>query len=91
MTTKAPVAVAPTAAWRNQIVGQAARTPRYRLKRDGGRPPVLVEVPERIEIVRAIYRWAAQGLTDGEVASRVGLKKTHVSELLTNPVYGRTR
>jgi hypothetical protein len=34
-----------------------------------------------------MFSWAAEGLTDREVAARSGLKKTHVSEILTNPFY----
>ena len=59
----------------------------FRRERWDGKPPVLAEVPERIELVRAMFRWAAEGLTDREIAARSGLHKTHVSEIMTNAIY----
>ena len=42
-------------------------------------------------VIRA-YQLAASGSTDWEVAAQTGLAKTHVSEVLTNPIYaGRLR
>ena len=42
--------------------------------------------------VRRAYELAAIGQTDWEVAAATGLAKTHVGELLTNPIYaGRLR
>lgn len=68
-------------------LGEPGGRPPFGFKRDGGKPPCLVEVPDRINLVQAMYRWAAEGLTDREVAARSGLRKTHVSEILTNPIY----
>jgi DNA invertase Pin-like site-specific DNA recombinase len=59
----------------------------FRRERHDGKPPVLAEVPERIGLVRAMFRWAAEGLTDREIAARSGLHKTHVSEIMTNAIY----
>jgi DNA invertase Pin-like site-specific DNA recombinase len=67
-------------------LGEPGGRPPYGFAREG-KPPVLVEVPEHIELVRAMFRWAAEGLTDREIANRTGLKKTRVSEVLTNPFY----
>jgi hypothetical protein len=47
---------------------------------------------ERAAIVVHAYTLAATGSTDREVATQTGLAKTHVGELLTNPIYaGRLR
>jgi DNA invertase Pin-like site-specific DNA recombinase len=40
-----------------------------------------------IGTVTLAYQLSADGFTDRQVALRVGLKKTHVTEILTNPVY----
>jgi len=68
-------------------LGEPGGRPPFGFQRDGGRPPVLVEVPDRIELVRAMFRCAAEGHTDREIAARMGLQKTHVAEVLTNPFY----
>ena len=67
-------------------LGEPGGRPPYGFRRDG-RPPVLVEIPERMALVRLAYRLAAEGATDRDIAARVGLVKSHVSELLTNDVY----
>ncbi len=57
-----------------------------------GKPSVLRVDEERARIVIQAYRLAAEGSTDWEVAARTGLAKTHVGEMLTNPIYaGRLR
>ncbi len=66
--------------------GEPGGKPPFGFSREGT-PPILVELPERIDLVRQIFRWAASGLTDREVAERAQLRKTHVSELLSNDFY----
>lgn len=66
--------------------GEPGGRPPYGFVRAGD-PPILIEVPDRIALVRAIYRRAAEGATDRELAFDFDLRKTHVSELLTNPIY----
>lgn len=50
-------------------------------------PTYLVEVPERIAMVRAMFGLAAAGLTDRGIAEQVGRKRTWVAEVLTNDFY----
>jgi hypothetical protein len=38
-------------------------------------------------VVRRCFELAAQRLTDCQVASQVGLRLTHLHEILTNPFY----
>jgi DNA invertase Pin-like site-specific DNA recombinase len=66
--------------------GEPGGRPPFGFRREG-KPPVLVEIPERIALVRQVFRWSASGLTDREVAERAQLRKTHVSELLSNDFY----
>jgi DNA invertase Pin-like site-specific DNA recombinase len=68
-------------------LGEPGGRPPFGFKRDGGKPPILVEMPDRIALVVQMFQWAAEGLTDAEVAERTGLKKTHVSEILTSRIY----
>jgi DNA invertase Pin-like site-specific DNA recombinase len=68
-------------------LGEPGGRPPFGFARDDGRPPVLIEVPESIEVVRSIFRLAAEGLTDREVAQQTDLKKSHVAEILTNSFY----
>ncbi|MCC6227567.1 MAG: recombinase family protein [Microthrixaceae bacterium] len=57
-----------------------------------GKPSVLRVDEERAAVVIQAYTLAAAGSTDWEVATQTGLAKTHVGELLTNPIYaGRLR
>ncbi len=57
-----------------------------------GKPSTLRVDDGKVETVRRAYELAATGQTDWEVASATGLAKTHVGELLTNPIYaGRLR
>jgi hypothetical protein len=57
-----------------------------------GKPSVLAIDPDKAPIVIRAYQLAATGSTDWEVAAQTGLAKTHVSEVLTNPIYaGRLR
>jgi DNA invertase Pin-like site-specific DNA recombinase len=57
-----------------------------------GKPSVLRIDEERAPTVIRAYQLAATGSTDWEVAVQTGLAKTHVGELLTNPIYaGRLR
>jgi Resolvase, N terminal domain len=57
-----------------------------------GHPSVLGIDESRASIVRHAYQLAATGATDGQVAGATALKKTHVGEILTNPIYaGRLR
>lgn len=63
----------------------------YGLVREG-HPSVLRVDEPRAAVVRRAYELAATGRTDWEVATATGLAKTHVGEVLTNPVYmGRLR
>ncbi len=66
--------------------GEPGGRPPLGFRREG-KPPLLVEMPEGIALVRQVFEWSASGLTDGEVAERAHLRKTHVSELLSNPFY----
>jgi DNA invertase Pin-like site-specific DNA recombinase len=57
-----------------------------------GKPSTLRIDEEKVATVRRAYELAAVGQTDWEVAAATGLAKTHVGELLTNPIYaGRLR
>lgn len=57
-----------------------------------GKPSTLRIDEAKATTVRRAYELAATGQTDWEVASATGLAKTHVGELLTNPIYaGRLR
>ena len=63
----------------------------YGLVREG-KPSVLRVDEEQAAVVMKAYQLAATGSTDWEVAAQTGLAKTHVSEVLTNPIYaGRLR
>ena len=63
----------------------------YGLVREG-KPSVLRVDEEQAAVVIRAYQLAASGSTDWEVAAQTGLAKTHVSEVLTNPIYaGRLR
>jgi DNA invertase Pin-like site-specific DNA recombinase len=66
--------------------GEPGGRPPFGFRREG-KPPVLVEMPERIDLVRQVFEWSASGLTDRQVAERAQLRKTHVSELLSNRFY----
>jgi DNA invertase Pin-like site-specific DNA recombinase len=61
----------------------------YGLVREG-HPSVLRVDPDKAAVVRQAYELAAAGWTDLEVAAGTGLAKTHVSEILTNPIYAGT-
>ena len=57
-----------------------------------GKPSTLRIEEANAATVRRAYELAAVGQTDWEVAAATGLAKTHVGELLTNPIYaGRLR
>ena len=57
-----------------------------------GKPSTLRIDEAKAATVRSAYELAATGHTDWEVAAATGLRKTHVGELLTNPIYaGRLR
>jgi hypothetical protein len=57
-----------------------------------GKPSTLRIDEAKAAIVRRAYELAAVGQTDWEVAAAIDLAKTHVGELLTNPIYaGRLR
>jgi DNA invertase Pin-like site-specific DNA recombinase len=57
-----------------------------------GHPSVLRIDDEKATIVRSAYALSAAGATDWQVAAQLGLAKTHIAEILTNPVYaGRLR
>ena len=66
--------------------GEPGGRPPFGFRREG-RPPVLVEIPERVALVRQMFRWGAEGLTDREIAERTGLERTHVAEVMTNRIY----
>ena len=48
---------------------------------------VVVEDAEGLATVRRCFELSAQGLTDSQVAAEVGLKLTHLREILTNRFY----
>jgi DNA invertase Pin-like site-specific DNA recombinase len=52
-----------------------------------GRPSRLSIDEEKLALVRYAYDLSAGGMTDREVAAKVGLRLTHVREVLTNPFY----
>jgi hypothetical protein len=57
-----------------------------------GRPSTLRIDEPKAAVVRRCYELSAAGATDWEVAAQIGLRKTHVAEILTNPIYaGRLR
>jgi hypothetical protein len=57
-----------------------------------GKPSTLRVDEAKAATVRRAYELAAVGQTDWEVAAATDLAKTHVGELLTNPIYaGRLR
>lgn len=57
-----------------------------------GRPSTMRIDEPNAAIVRHAYQLAATGATDWQVAGATALKKTHVGEILTNPIYaGRLR
>jgi DNA invertase Pin-like site-specific DNA recombinase len=63
----------------------------YGLIREG-RPSVLRIDQDKAAVVRNAYALAAGGGSNWEVAAQTGLAKTHVGEILTNPIYiGRLR
>ena len=72
-------------------LGEPGGQPPYGYTRSG-KPPVLEPIPDALERVRACYVAAAEGLTDAEVAERVGLPFYTARGILTNPLYaGRLR
>ena len=52
-----------------------------------GRPSILRIDEPRAVVVRQAFDLAAADKTDWEVAAETGLRKTHVAEILTNPIY----
>lgn len=57
-----------------------------------GKPSTLRADEAKAAIVRRAFELAAVGHTDWEVAAATDLAKTHVGELLANPIYaGRLR
>ena len=63
----------------------------YGLIREG-HPSTLRIDEQKAAIVRRAYELAVVGQTDWEVAAQITLAKTHVGEILTNPIYaGRLR
>jgi DNA invertase Pin-like site-specific DNA recombinase len=57
-----------------------------------GHPSVMRIDEPKAAIVRRAHELAATGATDWQVATATGLAKTHVGEILTNPIYaGRLR
>jgi len=52
-----------------------------------GHPSTLRVDEPKMAIVRQAYQLSAAGCTDWEVAAQTGLAKTHVGEILTNPIY----
>ncbi len=71
---------------RRRLGTPGGNRPPYGFRREG-RPPVMVVDDGRMAVVRQAYELSASGMLDREVALRVGLKLTHVREVLTNPVY----
>jgi DNA invertase Pin-like site-specific DNA recombinase len=52
-----------------------------------GHPSRLLVDDEKLALVRRAYDLSAAGLSDREAAAQVGLRLTHVREILTNPFY----
>ena len=52
-----------------------------------GHPSMLRIDDPAAAVVHQAYELAAAGCTDWEVAAQTGLAKTHVGEILTNPIY----
>jgi DNA invertase Pin-like site-specific DNA recombinase len=50
-------------------------------------PQQLVVDPEKAPLVRRAFELSASGLTDREVAAAIGVRLTHLREILTNPAY----
>jgi DNA invertase Pin-like site-specific DNA recombinase len=72
-------------------LGEPGGQPPYGYVRSG-KPPVLEPVPDELELVRAVFAAAAEGMTDHEVSEQVGLPFYTARHILTNPVYvGRLR
>lgn len=71
---------------RRRLGTPGGNRPPLGFRRDG-RPPVLVVDEERMAVVREAYELSASGMLDREVANRLGLRLTHLREVLTNPVY----
>ena len=72
-------------------LGEPGGQPPYGYTRTG-RPPVLDPIPDALLRVRACFVAAAEGLTDAQVAERVGLPFYTARGILTNPIYvGRLR
>ena len=72
-------------------LGEPGGQPPYGYTRSG-KPPVLEPLPGQIEQVRAAFAAAAEGMTDREVAERIGLPFYTARGILTNPLYvGRLR
>lgn len=72
-------------------LGEPGGQPPYGFTR-AGRPPVLEPMPADLDRVRACFAAAAEGLTDAQVAERVGLPFYTARGILTNPIYaGRLR
>src|SRR5665647_2149640 len=63
----------------------------YRRERDDPgsprSPQRLVIDPDKAPVVLRAFEMSASGLTDREIATALGLKLTHVREILKNPVY----
>ena len=64
--------------------------PPYGFERTTDRPQRLVIDPDRMATVRRAFILSAAGRTDGQIAETLSLKKAHVAEILTNPVYKGT-
>jgi Resolvase, N terminal domain len=57
-----------------------------------GHPSVIRYDEAKTPLVRQVFELAAASCTDWEVAAQTGLAKTHIGEILTNPIYmGRLR
>lgn len=81
-----------------RLVAEGYRTKRELIGIPGGnRPPygflrlndgrAMAVDPLTMPTVHRCYDLAVAGLTDRQIADRTGLKRTHVGEILTNPVY----
>lgn len=65
---------------------RAYETAPYGIIRAGHPSTLSIDEP-KAAIVRRAYELSAAGATDWEVAAQTDLHKTHVSEILTNPIY----
>ncbi len=70
---------------RRQGIPGGNRPPFGYIRVDNGRG--IIPDPVNLAVVQRCYELAAAGMTDRQIATRTGLHKAHIGELLTNPLY----